>query len=223
MRAFIGVVLVVVGASTVQAADVSAKEAERIREAATVLKEIHTVPDKDIPQELWTRAECVIVVPSLKKAAFVIGGEYGKGLMSCRHSGEWSAPIFMQVGKGSWGLQIGAQSIDLVLLVMNASGMEKMLRNKVSLGAEASIAAGPVGRDARAATDAQMQVEILSYSRTQGLFAGINLSGGVVKPDVEDNADLYGSNVSPRDVVMGGTVKAPAVTEPFMAALKRGL
>jgi lipid-binding SYLF domain-containing protein len=215
-----GAVLVAVGASTVQGADLSTKESERIREAATVLKEIHAVPDKDIPQELWSRAECVIVVPSLKKAAFVIGGEYGKGLMSCRHSGEWSAPIFMQVGKGSWGLQIGAQSIDLVLLVMNASGMEKMLRNKVSLGAEASIAAGPVGRDARAATDAQMKAEILSYSRTQGLFAGINLSGGVVRPDVEDNADLYGPQVSPRDVVMAGTVKPPAVTEPFMTALK---
>ena len=221
MRALMGAVLVAVAASTVQAGDLSTKENERIRDAATVLKEIHAVPDKDIPQELWTRAECVIVVPSLKKAAFVIGGEYGKGLMSCRHSGEWSAPIFMQVGKGSWGLQIGAQSIDLVLLVMNASGMEKMLRNKVSLGAEASIAAGPVGRDARAATDAQMKAEILSYSRTQGLFAGVNLSGGVVKPDVEDNADLYGSKASPRDVVMGGTEKAPAVTEPFMTALRR--
>ena len=220
MRALMGAVLVAVAASTVQAGDLSTKENERIRDAATVLKEIHAVPDKDIPQELWTRAECVIVVPSLKKAAFVIGGEYGKGLMSCRHSGEWSAPIFMQVGKGSWGLQIGAQSIDLVLLVMNAGGMEKMLRNKVSLGAEASIAAGPVGRDARAATDAQMKAEILSYSRTQGLFAGVNLSGGVVKPDLEDNADLYGSQVSPRDVVMGGKVKAPAVTEPFMTALK---
>jgi lipid-binding SYLF domain-containing protein len=221
MRAMIGAVLVAVAASTVQAADLSTKEVDRIREAATVLKEIHSVPDKDIPQELWARAECVIVVPGLKKAAFVIGGEYGKGLMSCRHSGEWSAPIFMDVGKGSWGLQIGAQSIDLVLLVTNASGMEKMLRNKVTLGAEASIAAGPVGRDARAATDAQMKAEILSYSRTQGLFAGINLSGGVVKPDVEDNADLYGSNLSPRDVVMGGTVKAPTVTESFMAALRR--
>ena len=160
-----------------------------------VLKEIHGVPDKDIPQDLWDRAACVIVVPGLKKAAFVIGGEYGKGLMSCRHEARWSAPIFMQVGKGSWGLQIGAQSIDLVLLVMNTSGMEKMLRNKVSLGAEASVAAGPVGRDARAATDAQMKAEILSYSRTQGLFAGINLSGGVVRPDVDDNVDLYGKSI----------------------------
>src|SRR6266540_2596989 len=122
----------------------------RIRDAATVLKEIHTVPDKDIPRDLWDKAECVIVVPGLKKAAFVFGGEYGKGLMSCRHSGEWSAPIFMQIGKGSWGLQIGAQSIDLVLLVMNEGGVEKMLNNKVTLGAEASVAAGPVGRDTRA-------------------------------------------------------------------------
>ena len=206
---------------TVQAADLSTREASRVQEAATVLKEIHGVPDKDIPQELWDRAACVIVVPGLKKAAFIVGGEYGKGLMSCRHGGEWSAPIFMQVGKGSWGLQIGAQSIDLVLLVMNAGGMEKMLRNKVSLGAEASIAGGPVGRDARAATDAQLKAEILSYSRTQGLFAGINLSGGVVRPDEEDNTDLYGRNMAPSEVVMSGTVKAPAVTDAFMAALRR--
>jgi lipid-binding SYLF domain-containing protein len=224
MRVTIGALIlgVFAGISAPAAAgDLSAKETKRIQEAATVLKEIHAVPDKDIPQELWEKADCIIVVPGLKKAAFIVGGEYGNGLMSCRRNGEWSAPVFMQVGKGSWGLQIGAQSIDLVLLVMNASGMEKMLKNKVSLGAEASVAAGPVGRDARAATDAQLKAEILSYSRTQGLFAGINLSGGVVRPDVEDNADLYGKSVEPRDVVMSGTVKAPAVTEPFMMALKR--
>ncbi len=222
MRLGSGVLALALAATSVRAADISTTEVRRIRDAATVLKEIHTVPDKDIPRDLWDKAECVIVVPGLKKAAFVFGGEYGKGLMSCRHSGEWSAPIFMQIGKGSWGLQIGAQSIDLVLLVMNASGMEKMLRNKVSLGAEASVAAGPVGRDARAATDAQMKAEILSYSRAQGLFAGVNLSGGVVKADVDDNADLYGPGVAPRDVVMKGTVPAPASTEPFMAALRAG-
>ena len=222
MRALIATLALAVAASSATAGDLSTKEVNRVKEAAMVLREIHAVPDKDVPQELWDKAECVIVVPGLKKAAFVIGGEYGKGLMSCRHSGEWSAPVFMEVGKGSWGLQIGAQSIDLVLLVMNASGMEKMLRNKVTLGAEASIAGGPVGRDARAATDAQMKAEILSYSRTQGLFAGVNLSGGVVRPDTDDNTDLYGPNVAARDVVMGTTVKAPAVTEPFMAALRRG-
>ena len=202
-------------------ADISKKEKNRIREAAAVLKEIHDVPDKDIPQELWERAECVLVVPSLKKAAFVFGGEYGKGLMSCRHDGMWSPPVFMELQKGSWGLQIGAQTIDLVLLVMNSGGVEKLLRNKVALGVEASIAAGPVGRDARAATDAQMKAEILSYSRAQGLFAGINLSGGVLKVDSDDNEDLYGPNVSPHSVLLEGTVKAPASVEPFVAALQR--
>jgi lipid-binding SYLF domain-containing protein len=205
-----------------QTADISTREANRIQDAAAVLKEIHGIPDKDIPDELWERAECVIVVPSVKKAAFVFGGEYGKGLISCKHEGAWGAPIFMQLGKGSWGLQIGAQTIDLVLLVMNKSGMEKMLRNKVTLGAEASVAGGPVGRDARAATDAQMKAEILSYSRTQGLFAGVNISGGVVRADDEDNKDLYGSTVSAREVVMKGATAPPPVTEPFMVALRRG-
>ncbi|HZT76168.1 MAG TPA: lipid-binding SYLF domain-containing protein [Vicinamibacterales bacterium] len=209
-----------VAAATAVSADISTRDANRIKEAAAVLNEIHSVPDKDIPKTIWDRAQCVLVVPGLKKAAFVFGGEYGAGLMSCRHDGAWSAPIFMQVGKGSWGLQIGAQSIDLVMLVMNKTGMEKMLRNKTSLGAEASIAGGPVGRDARAATDAQMKAEILSYSRTQGLFAGLNLSGGVVKPDSDTNTDLYGSTPA-SDVVMSGKVAPPAVTEPFMAALKR--
>ena len=221
MRAAMVAVALGVAMATVQAADLSTSQANRIREAATVLRDIQGVPDKGVPQELWERAACVVVVPSLKKAAFVFGGEYGKGLMSCRHGGEWTAPVFMQIEKGSWGLQIGAQSIDLVLLVMNENGMEKMLRNKVSLGAEASVAAGPVGRDARAATDAQMKAEILSYSRTQGLFAGINLSGGVVRADADDNYDLYGSGISPKDVVMNGSVKPPAAVASFMAALHR--
>lgn len=170
MRAWIGTVvgLSIVAAAVGLTAAQSTKESKRIGEAATVLREIHRVPDKDIPQDLWDKAECVMVIPSLKKAAFVFGGEYGKGLMSCRHDGAWSAPIFMQLGKGSWGLQIGAQSIDLVLLVMNQSGAEKLLGNKVSLGAEASIAGGPVGRDARAATDAQLQAEILSVLADAG-------------------------------------------------------
>jgi lipid-binding SYLF domain-containing protein len=207
--------------STASWADVSTSQRKRIQEAANVLREIHAVPDKDIPQDLWNKAACVIVVPGLKKGAFVLGGEYGKGLMSCRRARMWSAPIFMQVGKGSVGFQIGAQSIDLVLLVMNTEGTQKLLRNKVTLGVEASVAAGPVGRDARAATDAQLKAEILSYSRTQGLFAGINLSGGVVKADEDDNEDLYGAGVSPRDVVLGTTIRAPQAAEPFMNALDR--
>jgi lipid-binding SYLF domain-containing protein len=212
---------IVMAATTASAADLSQKAADRIKEAATALREIHAVPDKDIPQELWDKAACVIVIPNLKKAAFIVGGEFGKGLMSCRRNGAWSAPIFMEMQKGSWGLQIGAESIDLVLLVMNPSGVNKLLKNKVSLGADASVAAGPVGRSAHAATDAQLKSEILSWSRAQGLFAGIDISGGVLKPDTDDNAELYGKNVPAEDVVVAGKVKAPAGTQPFMDALKR--
>src|SRR3954469_8550386 len=137
MRAIIGAVAmaIVTAGTTASAADLSQKSADRIKEAAAVLQEIHAVPDKDIPQELWEKAECVIVIPNLKKAAFIIGGEFGKGLMSCRHNGTWSAPIFMEMQKGSWGFQIGAESVDLVLLVMNQSGVNKLLGNKVTLGA----------------------------------------------------------------------------------------
>ena len=141
--------------------------------------------------------------------------------MSCRKNGEWGAPIFMEMQKGSWGLQIGGESIDLVMLVMNPGGVNKMLKNKVTLGADASVAAGPVGRSAHAATDAQLKSEILSWSRAQGLFAGIDISGGVLRPDTNDNEALYGKNVSAQDVVLGGTVKAPAATQPFMNALRR--
>ena len=220
MTAVIALMMAGLVIPAVQAADLSTREASRVQEAATVLKEIHGVPDKSIPQDLWDRAACVLVVPGLKKAALVVGGEYGKGLMSCRHEGNWTAPIFMRIEKGSWGLQIGAQSIDLVLLVNNESGMKKLLGNKVTLGAEASVAAGPVGRDARAATDAQMKAEILSYSRAQGLFAGINLSGGVLRPDSDDNEDVYGKNVTPTAVLTGNTAP-PAATQPFMNALRR--
>lgn len=220
MRRLMTAAVLIAASAATAGADISSREAKRIEEAAAVLKEIHAVPEKDIPRELWNRAECVVVIPSLKKAAFVFGGEYGKGLMSCRHAGAWSAPIFLQLGKGSWGLQIGAQSIDLVLLVMNERGMSKLLQDKVTLGAEASVAAGPVGRDARAATDAQLKAEILSYSRTQGLFAGINISGGVVKPDLDDNHDLYGRDVIPHDVLTGSAAP-PAAAQPFMAALTR--
>lgn len=221
MRYLTGCVMAAVFGAVVIQAGLSNKERARIRDAAEVLKAIHAVPDKDVPQDLWDKAACVLVVPSLKKAAFIFGGEYGKGLMSCRRQGAWSAPVFMQVGKGSWGLQIGAQAIDLVLLVMNPGGLAKLLGDKVTLGAEASVAGGPVGRDARAATDAQLKAEILSYSRTHGLFAGVNLSGGIVKTDEDDNRDLYGSGVAMRDVLTTGTIKAPSATDPFMAALRR--
>jgi len=208
-------------ATVAASAALSPDQTKRIQEAATVLQELHAIPDKDIPQELWDKARCVIVVPSLKKAAFIVGGEYGKGLMSCRRNGGWSAPVFMEMQKGSFGAQIGAESIDLVLLVMNERGMEKLLQNKVTIGAGIAAAVGPVGRHAQASTDAQLKAEILSYSRAQGLFAGIDLSGGVLKTDDDANHDFYGKTVSARKVLIDGAGSTPAVAEPFMKALQR--
>ncbi len=201
-------------------AELSKDEAKRLSDAGTILTELRNSPEKGIPEDLWQKAECVIVIPSMKKAAFVFGGEYGSGVMSCRREASWSAPVFMQLAKGSWGLQIGAQEIDLVLLVMNRRGLDKLLQDKVSLGADASVAAGPVGRHAAASTDAQMSAEMLSYSRTQGVFAGINLSGGVLRPDKDALERAYGAGLSARDVVMG-TAKVATLTAaaPFLNAL----
>lgn len=200
-------------------AALSNDEVKRLSEAGTIITELRNTPEKGIPEDLWNKAQCVLVIPSMKKAAFVVGGEYGSGVMSCRSNG-WSAPVFMQITKGSWGLQIGAEQTDLVLLIMNRRGLDKLLQDKVSLGADASVAAGPLGRNAAAATDAQMSAEMLSYSRSQGVFAGIDLSGGVLHPDKEALARAYGPNVSARDVVTGTAHVAklePAT--PFLRAL----
>jgi len=202
-------------------AAMSSGEEKRLREAADVLYEIHQTPDKDIPGDLWDKAQCVAVMPAVKKVAFVLGGEYGKGVLSCRDGVGWTAPVFMMLSKGSVGFQIGGQSVDLVLLVMNDHGMKRLLESKVVLGGEASIAGGPVGRDARAMTDAQLKAEMLSYSRTQGLFAGLDLTGGVLKPDTDDNEDVYGRGITARDILIAKTVKAPAQAASFMRALRR--
>ena len=203
-------------------AALTSEEVKRLNQGAAVLKELRNTPDKGIPEDLWTKARCVMVIPSMKKAAFIVGGEYGAGVMSCRTADSWSAPIFMQLTKGSWGLQIGGQEIDLVLLVMNRRGVEKMLQDKVSLGADASVAAGPVGRSANAATDAQMNAEMLSYSRAQGVFAGIDLSGGVLKPDTASNMRAYGDSVKVRDIVLGTAhVEPPPEANAFLNVLRR--
>ena len=203
-------------------AALSHDEVKRLNGAAAILSELRTAPDKGIPEQLWTRAECVLVIPSMKKAAFIVGGEYGSGVMSCRNAARWSAPVFMQLAKGSWGLQIGAEQVDLVLLVMNRRGMDKLLRDKVSLGADASVAAGPVGRAANAATDAQLNTEMLSYSRSQGLFAGIDLSGGVLHPDTEADARAYGASATAQQIVDGsGHLVMLPEAQAFLAALGR--
>lgn len=198
-------------------------EVKRLGDAAAVLSELRGTPDGGISEDLWDKAQCVLVIPSLKKAAFVFGGEVGSGVMSCRGAKGWSAPVFMHLAKGSLGLQIGAEEVDLVLLVMNRQGADKLLQDKVSLGADISVAAGPVGRSANAATDAQLHAEMLSYSRSQGLFAGIDLSGGVLRPDTQADARAYGPNVTPRDIIMEGPrqVAMPAAAQPFVRALAR--
>ena len=203
------------------AGKLSNEEVKRLNEAASVLNELRTAPDNGVPQDLWSKAGCVVVIPSMKKAAFVVGGEYGSGVMSCKNGNEWSSPVFMQLAKGSVGFQIGAQSTDLVLLVMNQRGMEKLLADKVTLGADMSIAAGPVGRTASAATDVQLNAEILSYSRSQGLFAGVNLSGGALKPDKDSMARAYGPSVEARDVALGVVHPVLEPASPFLAALRQ--
>jgi len=218
-KAVIACVLSMVASSAF--ATLSRDEVKRLSDAGTILNELRNSTEKAIPEDLWSKAQCVIVIPSMKKAAFVIGGEYGSGVMSCR-TNDWSAPVFMQLAKGSWGLQIGAQEVDLVLLVMNRRGVDKLLEDKVSLGADASVAAGPLGRSASAATDAQLKAEMLSYSRSHGVFAGIDLSGGVLRPDKEALERAYGSDVTARDVVTGTKhVAALEAANPFMRALKQ--
>jgi SH3 domain-containing YSC84-like protein 1 len=203
-------------------AALSKDEAKRLSEAGPIINELRSSPDKGVAEELWGKAQCIVVIPEMKKAAFVVGGEYGSGVMSCRTSNGWSSPVFMQLAKGSWGLQIGAEEIDLVLLVMNRKGVEKLLEDKVSLGADASVAAGPVGRNAAAATNAQLNAEMLSYSRTKGLFAGIDLSGGVLRPDKEALERAYGANVSAKEVVTG-TKRVASLDQaaPFIRALRQ--
>jgi SH3 domain-containing YSC84-like protein 1 len=202
-------------------AAVTKAQGSRLHEAAIALQEIHKAPDRDIPNDLWAKAECIAVFPSVKKAAFIFGGEYGKGVMACRHGSDWSAPAFMTLQKGSIGFQIGGEAVDLVLLVMNEHGMNRLLKDKVALGGEASVAGGPVGRDARAMTDAQLKAEILSYSRSQGVFAGLDVSGGVIRPGGDDNRDLYGADVSPRDILVTKSVSTPPAADEFIAALRR--
>ena len=204
-------------------AALSGEETKRLGAAATVITELRS-GDNGIPEALWAKAECVVVIPSVKKAAFLVGGEAGSGVMSCRRANAWSAPVFMHLAKGSFGLQIGAEQVDLVLLVMNQGGVDKMLQDKVSLGVDTSIAAGPVGRAASAATDAQMQAEILSYSRSQGLFAGLDLSGGVLRPDEKADTQAYGSGLSARQIVEGGQkIPVPPAARTFLRSLERNV
>jgi SH3 domain-containing YSC84-like protein 1 len=178
---------------------------DRVVRSAVVLREITGAPDKGIPQDLLDKSACVAVIPGMKKGAFGLGVNYGKGIITCRTnmgSGPWSPPSMMLVGGLSFGLQIGGQSIDLVLVIMNTSGIDSLLNSKITLGADASVAAGPVGRTAAAETDAWMSAQILAYSRAKGLFGGLALKGGIMRPDNDANQVFYGKAVVPRDILL---------------------
>jgi lipid-binding SYLF domain-containing protein len=201
-------------------ADERADEVKRVQASADVLDEIMAAPDKGIPEEVMESAVCIGVVPSVKKGGFIVGAEYGKGVATCRAGNGWSAPAPFKVVGGSWGLQIGGEAVDLVMLVMNKNGMEKLLSSKFKLGADASVAAGPVGRHAEGETDWKLRAEVLTYSRARGLFAGVTLNGAVVEQDGDATRAFYGRDESFR-AILQGSVSAPSGSEPFLAAVRK--
>jgi len=216
------VVIVLVGLPAYAQKD----ENKRIDNAGKVMVEILNVPD-DIPQDLLDKAECVIVLPSVIKFAIGFGGSYGRGVMTCRSgkefSGPWSAPCMMALEGGSFGLQLGGQATDFVLLVMDQRGASSILTSQVKLGGDVAAAAGPKGRDAAASTDVTMRAEILSYSRSRGLFAGISLEGSTLRPDNDGNERLYGKGITAKDIVINSAIRAPASAKLLVSTLNRKL
>src|SRR5450759_504284 len=203
-----------------KAAEAHTKASGRIEAAGTVLDEIQGAPDKGIPQEVLASAECVAVVPSLLKGGFVVGARYGRGVASCRTEKGWSAPAFFTIGGGSFGLQIGGQASDVVMLIMNKGGMDNLLSSKFKLGGDASAAAGPVGRHAAADTDWKMRAQVLTYSRSRGLFAGLELNGAVIKQDKDSTRQFYGRMV-PFKTSLQGEIEAPKSAYPFLSTLAK--
>jgi lipid-binding SYLF domain-containing protein len=200
--------------------DNDSKAVDRIKAAGEVLDQIEGAPDQGIPEEVLGSAECVAVVPSMLKAGFIVGARYGKGVASCRTAKGWSAPAFISIEGGSFGLQIGGQAVDLVMLIMNQDGMKNLLASKFKLGADASVAAGPVGRHAAADTDWKMRAQVLSYSRARGVFAGLELSGAAIKQDKDTTREFYGRMV-PFRTSLKGTIDPPAAAFPFLDTLAK--
>lgn len=190
----------------------------RLRSAASVLRETMNAPDKGIPRDLLEKAQCVVIVPGLKKAAFVVGGDYGRGYAVCRHAGEWTGPAAIRFGGGSFGPQIGVESTDIIMLVMDRKGAENLMRDKFTVGADASAAAGPVGRTTSADTDASLHAEILTWSRAHGVFAGVSLDGTVVSKDGGEDRKIYGTEVENR-AILHGDVPPPAVAGVLTSVL----
>jgi lipid-binding SYLF domain-containing protein len=200
----------------------SGEVVNRIEEAGEVFSEIMAAPDNAIPREILERAHCIGIVPSMKRAGFVVGGRYGKGVLTCRTNGAWSGPSTIRIEGGSFGAQIGAGETDVVLVVLNERGAEKLMGNEFTIGGDAAAMAGPVGREAAAKTDALMNAQMLSYSRSRGLFAGVTLNGATLRSDDDDNAKLYGQPVSHKEILLG-KVRPPAAAAPLYTSLKQHL
>src|SRR6202044_4034223 len=213
-------VCVLAGFSALAADDQSkdTKTVDRVQAAGDVLNDIQAAPDTGIPTEILSKAECVAVVPSMLKGGFIVGAKYGRGIASCRTPKGWSAPAFFTIGGGSFGFQIGGQAVDLVMLIMNQNGMQHLLSSQFALGADASVAAGPVGRHAEGNTDWKMRAEVLTYSRTRGIFAGVTLNGAVIKQDKDSTRDFYGHMVTPK-AALTGAIEPPAPANAFLRVL----
>ena len=212
---------ILVAASTIAfAADNKADALKRISESGAVFTEINQAPDKGIPQEILEKAQCIGIIPNLKRAGFIVGAKYGKGVLVCRQAAGWSAPAVVRVEGGSVGVQIGAGETDLVFAVMNKRGMDKLMEDKFTVGGDAAAMAGPVGRSAEAQTDAMMHAEILSWSRARGAFAGITLMGSTLRPDNDENTALYGASATQREILTGHVDK-PAEAQSLYTVLNR--
>jgi lipid-binding SYLF domain-containing protein len=221
MMKMLGILVVLIGTSlTARAADDAHKLDARLNAAKATIDEIMSVPDKAVPDGIARRAVCVGVVPGLVKGAFIFGAEYGQGVVTCRTGSGWSAPVFIRMAGGSFGFQAGGQGTDLVLVATNQKGFQDLLHDKFKIGGDASAAAGPVGRDAQASTDASMRAELLTWSRSRGVFAGIDLNGISVSQNREDTDEIYGG-AHPFGEILHGTVAPPEVAEPFLHAVAR--
>lgn len=210
----------VLAIAPLKADDKGSEHDKRFREAAAVFSEIMGAGDRGIPQELLENATCVAIVPDVKRVGFIVGGQYGKGALTCRSSNGWTAPSTIRIEGGSIGLQIGAGETDVVLVVMNERGKQRLLQDKFTVGADASVMGGPVGRSAKAATDAQLHAEILSYSRARGAFAGVSLEGATLRPDSDDNEKIYGRKIRQSEL-LSGKVQPPAAARPLLDELNK--
>lgn len=219
MKSFLASLLLLVLSTAALAAD-RGDEVKRLSRATEVFQNMMKTPDKGIPQDLLDKAECIAVVPGLKKGGLGIGGKYGKGLVMCRKQDRsWTAPSFLTIEGGSFGLQIGFEQIDVIMLIMNRDGVDKLIGDKFTIGADASAAAGPVGRQTAAQTNIRLDAQILTYSRAKGLFAGISLDGATLRQDRDDNRDFYGKDIDARKILLDGDVPMPPEARPLASAL----